>query len=81
MGIYKRSPGEENLRELSQKAELESGTIILDGNIRYSIIADRQNFSNTITVNENSIIILGQDKVLSAKLFHWQEYLKYVQKQ
>lgn len=68
------------MRELSQKSELESGTTILEGNIRYSIVADKQNFNNTITVNENKIIVLGHDKILSAKLFHWEEYLKFVQK-
>jgi hypothetical protein len=80
-GLYKKSPGEESLREHSLKAELESGTSLLEGNLRYSIIAEKQNFSNTITVNENNIIVLGQEKVLSAKLFHWEDYLKYAQKQ
>jgi len=78
---YQRRPGEDNLRELSKKSELESGTTLLEGNIRYSIVADKQNFNNTITVNENNIIVLGQEKILSAKLFHWEDYLKYVQKQ
>lgn len=81
LGHYKKSPGEESLREHSLKAELESGTSLLEGNIRYSIIAEKQNFSNTITVHENKIIVLGQEKVLSAKLFHWEDYLKYAQKQ
>ncbi|CAI2383783.1 unnamed protein product [Moneuplotes crassus] len=80
-GRYKKSPGEESLREHSQKSELESGATILEGNIRYSIVADKQNFNNTITVNENKIIVLGQDKILSAKLFHWEDYLKFIQKQ
>lgn len=80
-GLYKPSPGENQLRELSTKSELETGTTLLDGNIRYSVTAEKQNFNNTITVHANSIIVLGQEKILSAKLFHWEEYLKYVQTQ
>lgn len=79
-GYIKISSGEKHLRELSVKSELETGTTLLDGNIRYSITAEKQNFNNTITVNENNIIVLGQEKILSAKLFEWEDYLKYVQK-
>lgn len=75
------SQGEVQLRELSEKSELESGTTLLDGYIRYSITADKPNFCNTIASNENHIIVLGQEKILSAKLFYWEDYLKYVQKQ
>lgn len=32
-------------------------------------------------MHQNSIIVLGKDKILNAKLFHWEEYLKYVLKQ
>jgi len=81
--INKHNPsqGEAHLREVSCKSELESGTTLLDGNLRWSITADKPNFNNMISLNENSLIVLGQEKVLSAKLFHWEDYLNYVQKQ
>ena len=79
-GLHGPSPGENSLRELSAKSELESGNTLLDGYIRYSVTADKQNFNHTISVNENNIIVLGQEKILSAKLFYWEDYLKYVQK-
>lgn len=77
---YLTSLGEKYLRELSRKSELEFGTTLLDGNIKYSVTAEKQNFNQTITVNENHIIVLGQEKILSAKLYYWEDYLKYVQK-
>ena len=81
LASYYMSEGESQLRELSAKSELESGNTLLDGCIRYSITADKPNFSNTISTNENHIIVLGQEKILSAKLFYWEDYLMYIQKQ
>ena len=78
LGNYKISEGEACLRELSAKSELESGNTLLDGSIRYSITADKPNFINTIASYQNSLIVLGQEKILASKLFYWEDYLSYV---
>lgn len=44
-GMYQFSLGEVLLREFSIKAEVESGINILEGNIRYAVTADKQNFN------------------------------------
>ena len=78
IGSFKISGGELCLRELSAKSELESGNSLLDGSIRYSITADKPNFINTIASYENSLIVLGQEKILASKLFYWEDYLSYI---
>ena len=77
--MFRISLGEDFLRELSMKAEIEKGTRILDGNIKYLVTSDKQNFCNSIITYENNLIVLGQSDILSAELFYWEKYLYYIQ--
>ena len=77
--MFRISLGEDFLRELSMKAEIEKGTRILDGNIKYLVTSDKQNFCNSIVTYENNLIVLGQSDILSAELFYWEKYLYYIQ--
>lgn len=76
---YIVSMGEDLLRDLSLKAEVEKGNRFLDGNIRYTETAERQNFSHTIVSSDNNILVLGREDVLLATLYYWEDYLNYIQ--
>ena len=79
--INKQSFGETKLIEWSKKSEFEIGHTLLDGDIISSNINEKQNFQNSISVSANSVMVLGNSKVLSVKLFNWEEFLKFIQKQ
>ena len=76
---YQSSLGEDLLREFSLKAEVESGNNLLDGNIKSYETANKQNFNCSITACDNNILVLGQYEILLATLYHWEDYLQYIQ--
>ena len=78
--LFQVSLGEDFLRDLSLKAEVEKNLTLLKGNIRYTETAEKQNFGHSIVSSENYIIVLGQSELLLATLYHWEDYLEYVRK-
>lgn len=76
--LFQVSLGEDFLRDLSIKAEVEKDVRLLDGNIRYTETSEKQNFTQTIVAFDNNIIILGQNEFLLASLLHWGDFLEYV---
>lgn len=77
--LFQVSLGEDLLRELSIKAEVEKGNTLLDGNIRYVETAEKQNFNHSIVSCDNNIIVLGHNEILLAKLYHWESYVQHIQ--
>jgi hypothetical protein len=78
--LFQVSLGEDLLRDLSLKAEVETGKNFLDGNIRYTETWEKQNFTHSIVASENNIIILGHNELLLCNLYHWEDYLEYIRK-
>lgn len=76
--FFQVSLGEDFLRDLSLKAEVETGVTILNGNIRYSETAEKQNFAHSVVAHGNNIMVLGTNELLLAMLYHWEDYLEHI---
>ena len=66
--LFRISLREDFLRELPMKAEIEKGTSILDGNIRYLDTSNKQNYCNSIVTYENNLIVLSQSDILFSRI-------------
>lgn len=76
--MFRVSLGEQLIRDLSLKAEVEKGTKILNQNTKYALTRDSQNFNNRITTYENSFVVL-EDEILCANLYLSLSYLLELQ--
>lgn len=76
--MYQISLGEDLLRDLSRRAEIENDKVVLNGNIFFKVTADKEHFSHTITSFENTVVFLGQEELLQIRLYYWEDYLMHL---
>ena len=76
--IYQISLGEDLLRDLSLRAEIENDNVVLNGNIIFKVTADREHFAHTITAYENTVCFWGQEELLQIRLYYWEDYLLHL---
>lgn len=76
--MYQISLGEDLLRDLSRRAEIENDNVVLNGNIMFKVTADKEHFAHTISSYENTVTFLGQEELLQIRLFYWEDYLLHL---